>query len=106
VNWLALLRSAQSLASRVTVAASHQSEISCPEDWQLACAASHLTFNTNTGRWERTFQIPAGEYEYKVAIDNSRRSTTALVRAGGSNIALNLPQPPASPSSGIRSHIS
>ena len=93
--------------SRVTVAGSLQSEISRPEDWQLACAASHLTFKTNTGRWERTFQIPAGEYEYKVAIDNSWEvDYGAGVGAGGSNIALNSPQPPASPSSGIRSHTS
>ena len=53
-------RSAQSLVSRGTVAGSLQSEISCPEDWQLACAASHLTFITNTRRWERAYQIPRG----------------------------------------------
>ena len=55
----------------VTVAGSLQSEISCPEDWQPACSTSHLTFNTNNGLWEGTFEITPGDYLYKVAINNS-----------------------------------
>jgi hypothetical protein len=43
------------------------------------------------GRWERAFEIPAGEYEYKVAIDTSRRSTTALAVGQGAQYRLNLP---------------
>jgi alpha-amylase len=62
-------------------------------DWDPACAASQLTFNTNNGLWEGTFQIPAGaSCEYKVAIDDSWDvNYGAGGAAGGSNVALNLP---------------
>ena len=73
----------------VTVAGSLQSEIGCADDWDPACAASHLTFNTTNGLWEGTFQIPAGSYEYKVAINNSWDvNYGAGGAAGGSNIPL------------------
>jgi alpha-amylase len=55
----------------VTLAGSLQSEIGCEGDWDPACAASHLTFKaTSGGVWEGTFQLPAGTYDYKVAINN------------------------------------
>ena len=38
----------QPLVDSVTVAGSLQSEIGCHSDWDPACAASHLTFNTTT----------------------------------------------------------
>lgn len=76
----------------MTVAGSLQSEIGCPGDWDPACAASHLTFNTNNGLWEGTFQIDPGNYEYKVAIDNSWDvNYGAGGAAGGSNIAISIP---------------
>jgi alpha-amylase len=76
----------------VTVAGSLQSEIGCPTDWDPACAASHLTFNTNNGLWEAKFQIPAGDYEYKLAIDDSWDvNYGAGGAAGGSNIPSNIP---------------
>jgi hypothetical protein len=82
----------QSLVDGVTVAGSLQSEIGCPGDWDPACAASHLTFNTNNGLWEAEFQIPAGDYEYKVAIDDSWTvNYGAGGAAGGSNIPISIP---------------
>jgi alpha-amylase len=54
----------------VTLAGSLQYEIGCSADRDPACAASHLTFNTDNGLWEGRFQIPAGQYGM---------STTALV---------------------------
>jgi hypothetical protein len=82
----------QPLVDSVTVAGSVQSEIGCPADWDPACAASHLTFNTATGHWEGTFEVPAGSYEYKVAIDDSWDvNYGAGGAAGGSNIALDVP---------------
>lgn len=50
----------QPLVDSVTVAGSLQSEIGCATDWDPACAASHLTFNTSNGLWEGTFRIPGG----------------------------------------------
>jgi alpha-amylase len=82
----------QPLVDSATVAGSLQSEIGCPTDWDPACAASHLTFNTNNGLWEGTFQIDPGNYDYKVAIDNSWDvNYGAGGAAGGSNIAISIP---------------
>jgi glycosidase len=75
----------------VTVAGSLQSEIGCSGDWDPACATSHLIFNTDNGLWEGTFQIEAGEYEYKVAINNSWDvNYGAGGAAGGANIPITI----------------
>jgi alpha-amylase len=81
------------LVNSVTVAGSLQSEVGCTSDWDPACAASHLTFKaTNGGVWEGTFQIPAGTYEYKVAIDDSWAVNYGAGGArDGANIMLSLP---------------
>jgi hypothetical protein len=81
------------LVKSVTVAGSLQSEIGCSEDWLPDCAASHLTFTaTNSGVWEGTFEIPAGNYEYKVAIDDSWAVNYGAGGArDGANITLSLP---------------
>jgi alpha-amylase len=82
----------QPLVDSVTVAGSLQSEIGCPADWNPACAASHLTFDTNDGLWKGTFTIAPGDYEYKVAIDDSWDvNYGAGGAAGGSNIAITVP---------------
>jgi alpha-amylase len=82
----------QPLVSSVTIAGSLQSEIGCPADWNPACAASHLTFDTTDGLWKGTFTIAPGSYEYKAAIDDD---WTVNYGAGGArdgaNIALTVP---------------
>lgn len=76
----------------VTVAGSLQDEIGCPADWQPGCAASHLTFDSSDGRWHETFTLPAGDYEWKVAIDDSWDvNYGAGGAAGGGNLALSVP---------------
>jgi alpha-amylase len=81
------------LVNSVTVAGSLQSEVGCSDDWLPDCAASHLTFTaTNGGVWEATFEIPAGNYEYKVAIDDSWAVNYGAGGArDGANITLSLP---------------
>ena len=81
------------LVNSVTVAGSLQSEIGCAGDWDPACAASHLTFNAaHGGVWEGTFQIPEGQYDYKVAINNFwDLNYGAGGAAGGSNIPISIP---------------
>ncbi len=44
----------------VTVAGSLQSEIGCPTDWDPACPASRLDFDTGDGLWHGVFTLPAG----------------------------------------------
>jgi alpha-amylase len=84
------------LVDSVTVAGSLQTEIGCPDppgDWQPNCAASHLTFTPvePTGQWQATFTLPAGTYEWKVAINDSWDvNYGAGGAAGGSNLTLSL----------------
>ena len=76
----------------VTVAGSLQDELGCPGDWQPDCAATHLAFDRTDGRWHGTFTLPAGDYEWKVAIDDSWDvNYGAGGAAGGSNLALSVP---------------
>ena len=61
----------QPLVPNVTVAGSVQSEIGCPGDWDPACNVSDLTFDTSDGLWKGTWSIPEGQYEWKVAVNDS-----------------------------------
>ena len=58
-------------SSSVTVAGDLQSEMGCPADWNPACADTHLTFDTTDGQWHGTWTLPAGNYEWKVAINDA-----------------------------------
>ena len=80
------------LVGSVTVAGAVQSEIGCAADWDPACSDSHLTFDTADGLWKGTWTLPAGTYEYKVAIDDSWTvNYGAGGAAGGSNLVLTVP---------------
>lgn len=71
----------------VTVAGSHNSEMGCPGDWQPDCAAAQLTKGAD-GVWSGTFTLPAGSYEYKVAIDGTWDENYGAGGApGGANVA-------------------
>ena len=80
------------LVQSVTLAGSLQDELGCPADWDPACAASHLTFEPAepTGVWRRTFRLPAGTYEYKVAIDDAW-TVSYGANGGGDNVTLTVP---------------
>ncbi|OJX93918.1 MAG: alpha-1,6-glucosidase [Micrococcales bacterium 73-15] len=54
----------------VSVPGSHNSEMGCSADWQPGCTQAQLTLRPD-GIWSGTFDLPAGDYEYKVAIDGS-----------------------------------
>ena len=80
------------LRNSVTVAGSLQSELGCPDDWQPGCAAAHLTFDTSDGQWHGTFTLPAGSYEWKVAINDSwDENYGAGGASGGGNLTLDVP---------------
>jgi len=55
----------------VTVAGTFQSEAGCPGDWQPDCTQTQLTDADKDGTWTGTFQLPAGTWEYKTAINRS-----------------------------------
>src|SRR5688500_6322386 len=55
----------------VTIAGSLQSELGCSGDWQPDCAATHLTYDTADDVWQRTWTVPAGNWEYKAPLNNN-----------------------------------
>jgi hypothetical protein len=76
----------------VTIAGGLQSELGCPDDWQPACSASHLTFDPSDGLWHGTFTLPEGTYAWKVAINDSWNENYGQGgAAGGSDLSLDVP---------------
>jgi len=88
----ALLQShAIAAPTSVTLVGNLQSELGCSGDWDPACAATHLTYDAADDVWQGSYSVPAGFWEYKVAIDNSwTENYGANAQSGGANIALNL----------------
>ena len=82
---------ARAETTSVTLAGSLQGELGCPGDWQPDCAATHLTRVAGTDAWQATFDVPAGSYEFKVALnDNWDVSYGAGGILNGPNLPLNL----------------
>src|SRR5688500_10605795 len=75
----------------VTIAGSLQSEFGCPSDWQPECAATYLVWDANDGVWQRTFDVPAGSWEYKAPLNDSWDENYGLnATLNGANIPLAL----------------
>jgi glycosidase len=75
----------------VTIAGSLQSELGCPGDWQPECAATHLSYDAGDGVWQGTFEVPAGNWEYKAPLNDSWDENYGLhAELNGANIPLNL----------------
>jgi glucan 1,4-alpha-glucosidase len=78
----------------VTVAGDLESEAGCAGDWDPACAATHLAYDASDDVWQQTFSLPAGNYQYKAALNNSWDENYGLHAVpGGDNIPLNLGAP-------------
>jgi hypothetical protein len=75
----------------VGVPGSFQSELGCPGDWQPECAVTHLAFDAGDAVWQGTWMIPAGNWEYKAALNDSWTENYGLhATPGGPNITLSL----------------
>lgn len=75
----------------VTIAGSMQSEIGCPGDWQPECASAHLMYDADDDVWQNTWDIPAGSWAYKAALNDSWDVNYGLnATQNGANIPLNL----------------
>jgi glycosidase/fibronectin type 3 domain-containing protein len=79
-----------------TLVGSLQSELGCSGDWDPTCTATDLLLDPADDVYQRVFNVPAGDYEYKVAIDHDWAENYGLhgVR-DGSNIPFNLGAPTA-----------
>ncbi|HEX7153885.1 MAG TPA: pullulanase-type alpha-1,6-glucosidase [Thermoanaerobaculia bacterium] len=75
----------------VTIAGSVQSELGCPADWAPDCAATALALDPEDDVWQRVFDVPAGSYEYKAALDGGWAENYGRnAQRDGANIALSL----------------
>ena len=78
----------------VALVGSLQSELGCPGDWQPECAADRGCSRSRArpACSARTFDVPAGRYEYKVALNGSWDENYGAGGApGGANIPLTAP---------------
>ncbi|GAA3688454.1 hypothetical protein GCM10022399_00030 [Terrabacter ginsenosidimutans] len=75
--------------ANVSVPGSHNSEMGCPGDWQPDCAQAQLALDPKDEIWKGTYSsIPAGDYEYKAAINKSWDENYGV---GGGKGAGNIP---------------
>ncbi|MBG6224409.1 pullulanase-type alpha-1,6-glucosidase [Arthrobacter sp. CAN_A2] len=110
---LATLMPAPALADHTTppgtvaLVGSLQAEIGCPDDWQPECAATRLApVDGSPDTWSATFDVPAGSYEYKVALNESwGENYGADGAAGGANLALQAPGGPVTFTYNHRTHV-
>ena len=72
-----------------SVPGSHNSEMGCSGDWQPDCAQAQLALDPKDEIWKGSSDsIPAGDHEYKVAIDKSWDENYGL---GGARNGGNIP---------------
>ena len=78
----------------VVVPGSLQSELGCSGDWQPDCQNTALEYDPNGDVWSATFDVPAGDWEYKVAINGTwNENYGAGGVPDGPNIPLSLSEP-------------
>lgn len=53
----------------VSIPGTFQEVLGCDSNWTPSCEATFLAIGEDDGIWDAEFDIPAGEYEYKVALD-------------------------------------
>ena len=81
----------QSTELIVGLPGSHQSEAGCAADWDPACENTFMTDEDGDGIYTLTLSLPAGDYEYKVAMNGGwDENYGANGEAGGANIVLSL----------------
>jgi pullulanase len=59
----------------VTLVGDFQSELGCASDDDPTCTATQLTLDTSDGVWQKAFDVPAGTWHYRVAIDGALTET-------------------------------
>ncbi|MFB8146507.1 pullulanase-type alpha-1,6-glucosidase [Microbacterium sp. NPDC056003] len=69
-----------------------QSELGCPGDWQPECAATELALTDTAGVYAAEFEVPAGSYQYKVAVNDGWDESYGL-NGGSDDIPLTVAGP-------------
>ncbi|MFL0804047.1 MAG: pullulanase-type alpha-1,6-glucosidase [Agarilytica sp.] len=77
-----------------TIVGSLQNEIGCPGDWQPDCIGTHMNLDDTDLIWQATFALPAGDWEYKTALNDTWDENYGENAApNGANIGLSLDAP-------------
>src|SRR5947208_10524746 len=85
--------SATASSSSATLVGDLEHYIGTCGDWQQNCASAHMS-DPGDGVYRFTLALPAGSYQYKVAINDSwDENYGAHAAPGGDNIALHLSAP-------------
>jgi maltose-binding protein MalE len=88
VDAIALSQSAERI---VGVPGDYQSEAGCAGDWDPACEVTFMSDEDGDGIYTLTVTLPAGEYQYKVAMNGGWDENYGVDgAAGGDNILLSL----------------
>ena len=75
----------------VVIAGNFQALLGCKTDWNTTCAEPALIFSEGEDIWRGEIRLPAGEYEYKVAINGTwDENYGGQADPGGPNVALVL----------------
>ncbi len=75
--------------SSVTIAGTLQKAAGCDNNWDAACATTHLSYDQNDDVWQGSFTLSADSYEYKATLNDQWIESYGL-NGGGDNIPLNL----------------
>lgn len=75
----------------VSIPGTIQKAAGCEADWAPDCANTQLAYNANSDVWIGSFALPAGEYEYKVALNNGwDENYGGMADRDGANVKLSL----------------
>ncbi len=75
----------------VTIAGTIQSKVGCSADWKPDCDKTFLTYDKVSDVWTGAWELPAGDYQYKAALNGSwTENYGAKAKSSGDNIAFTL----------------
>ena len=89
----ALAAAPASAAERTfTLVGSLQNELGCVDDWKPDCPQTALVSTDTEGVYAAEFEVPAGSFDYKVAVNNAWDESYGL-NGGGDDIPLTIAGP-------------
>ncbi len=87
-------RPASAEPSTVTIAGSFQDELGCTADWLPECELTQLGFDGDDDVWQASFDLPAGTWEYKAALNGTWQENYGLHgERDGANVSFGLDAP-------------
>jgi pullulanase len=79
---------ASAAPATVTLIGDLQSELGCASDSDPTCTNTRLDLDASDGVWQKSFNVPAGTWKYRIALDGSAAQTHG--GPGGAELTLTL----------------